>query len=175
MCFQFDISIFLKDETFGKANDECMMKNSLDLECCFDEKKHLAKASIWSESTVHLRSPVRSLIELWMAPGDRGHARCLLSGLSISDSPLLSDACCRHRSMHHALVKPPLPLSSTHPESLQASDTVPPPATHTHTHTHHFHYGDKSCLIWYPSVSHGASMLCESKSPIICLDRKSVV
>lgn len=53
-------------------------------------------------------------------PGDRLGAwvdatPLLLSGLSISDSPQFSDGCCRHRSMHHTLVKPP--LHSPHPRS----------------------------------------------------------
>jgi len=41
---------------------------------------------------------------MWIRPSDGGRGKLLLSGLSVSDSPLLSDGCCRHRSMHHTLV-----------------------------------------------------------------------
>lgn len=61
-----------------------------------------------SRSGAHLEGDVLSLAELWIRPSDKGLAKLLLSGLSVSDSPVLSDGCCRHRSMHHTLVKAPL-------------------------------------------------------------------
>lgn len=36
--------------------------------------------------------------------------------------------------------------------------------THTHTHRRSSHYGDKSCLSWPPSVSHGV-VCCTSQTP----------
>lgn len=53
------------------------------------------------------------LLNRGLGPVTGGCGKLLLSGLSVSDSPLLSDRCCRHRSMHHTFVKKR--LSSAHP------------------------------------------------------------
>lgn len=91
--------------------------------------------------------------------------------------------------MHHTLVKAPLlhpPLSA---ESQHHSLTThiltclqTPSQTCIHTSTcahiqntytsHPSHYGDKSCLSWLPSVSHG--VVYESNSPVICLSQMNL-
>lgn len=71
-------------------------------------------------------------------------------------------------------------LSSTHPLSAESQhhglathiltcSQAPSQGLHTHKHrrTHiqtHSHYGDKSCLSWLPSVSHGV-VCCTSHLP----------
>lgn len=127
------------------------------------------------------RQCIDGLAELWIRPTDRGLAKLLLSGLSVSDSPVLSDGCCRHRSMHHTLVKAPLLHSppfrwkstpwSHHTYTYVLTGTLTRLAhtqTQTHTLSTHIqtrsHYGDKSCLSWLPSVSHGV-VCCTSQTP----------
>lgn len=95
----------------------------------------------------------------------KGCGELLLSGLSVTDSPLLSDRCCRHRSMHHTFVSAPLLRPPPFPPKvnpavspcvyLRAHRTPLQDVRGTHIHTHTGD-GDKSWLSRFPSVSHGA-------------------
>lgn len=140
-------------------------------------KKSLKPAS---HPSVHFKGCIsRALPNCGIGLVTGGCGTLLLSGLSVSYSPLLSDRCCRHRSVHHAFVKAPL----LHPPPFRWMST--PHSHHTYiyvltgsllrlactflcTHAHmnrnSSHYGDKSCLSWLLSVSHGMAC-CTSQSP----------
>lgn len=66
------------------------------------------------------------ITELWIWPGEKGHGTLFFSGLSVIDSPLLSDQSCRHRSMHHKFVEAPL----LHPPPFRWKST--PQSCHTY-------------------------------------------
>lgn len=146
--------------------------------------KSLQKSSIISQYTFQ-RLCIEGLTELWIRPGDKPCGKLLLSGLSVSDSPLLSDRCCRHRSMHHAFVKLPL----LHPPPFHWNTIVSP---HMYLRAHRHPY--KTCVresmcthmqriqtpfpLWWQILPELASIceswcgvLYESNSPIICLSQ----
>lgn len=98
--------------------------------------------------------------------------------LSTHCSPMaaaVTGACITHLSKR---------LFSTHPLSAESQhqsltthiflcSQTPSQDVHTHKHMrthavhiyrHHSHYGDKSCLSWLPSVSHGV-VCCTSQTP----------
>lgn len=59
-------------------------------------------------SGVHLKGLcIKDFAEPRIRPSDRGRGQ-IYNKLAVSDRPRLSDGCCRHRSVHHALVKAPL-------------------------------------------------------------------
>lgn len=161
------------------------VKSTTSFRHYFSSKQAERKAV--SRSGAHLEGDVLSLAELWIRPSDKGLAKLLLSGLSVSDSPVLSDGCCRHRSMHHTLVKAPLLHSppfrwkstpwSRHTYTYVLTGTLTRLA-HTQTQTHT--YTDTFPLWWQilpelaPICESWRGVLYESNSPVICLSQMGV-
>lgn len=89
----------------------------------------------------------------------------LLCGLSVTDSPLLSDCCCRHRGMHHTFVRAPVLRPPPFPQKV---NTAVSPCAYLGAHRTPLHGkrgvhahagdGDKFWLSRFPSVSHGAEI-----------------
>lgn len=122
---------------------------------------------------------IEDLAELWSRLGDRGPGKLLLSGLSVSDSPLLSDRCCRHRSMHHTLVKAPL----LHPPPFRWKSTPQSHHTYIYVLTDTLTRRARTCSahiqtpfpLWWqilpelaPICESWHGVLSESNSPVIC-------
>lgn len=122
---------------------------------------------------------IEDLAELWSRLGDRGRGKLLLSGLSVSDSPLLSDRCCRHRSMHHTLVKAPL----LHPPPFRWKSTPQSHHTYIYVLTDTLTRRARTCSahiqtpfpLWWqilpelaPICESWHGVLSESNSPVIC-------
>lgn len=166
--------------------DSCILSKVQPRSDIISALKSRKKGSIAFRSTFGRRC-IEGLAELWIRPSDKGLAKLLLSGLSVSDSPVLSDGCCRHRSMHHTLVKAPLLHSppfrwkstpwSRHTYTYVLTGTLTRLA-HTQTQTHT--YTDTFPLWWQilpelaPICESWRGVLYESNSPVICLSQMGV-
>lgn len=122
--------------------------------------KSSPKASIISQSFSKAPHGGEGSAELWIRPGDKGCGVLLLSGRSVTDSPLLSDRCCRHRSMHHTFVR--APLLRPPPFPLKLNTTVSPRVyLRAHRTPLQDERGARACRQWWQILAEPVS-ICES-------------